>query len=259
VYLPNVVCQSEIPSDIHCLKAQQFRWTKGNLEAARKILPRVWPSGVSLAVKSQATMHLLSGLGYPMAIVLTLLSPLMLLAAGLHNMRVVWPLMVYYQCAFAGTFVYYVTSARALGGPWKQRVSRYPLFLMVFIGMSVNNTRAVLEALIGKRTPFERTPKFNGTSESAGATGRYRSKASWSVAWELLMAGFCLVSLVLAIVLKQWAALPFLLASGGGFSIVSAYSLQSQSLEPPTLRVLEGEPVSEEPILATVPEQESAA
>ena len=54
VYLPDVVCPSEIPSDIHSLKAQQFRWTKGQQETARKILPRLWRAPVSTGIKVKA-------------------------------------------------------------------------------------------------------------------------------------------------------------------------------------------------------------
>jgi hypothetical protein len=193
-----------------------------------------------IGLKFQGTMHLLGCVGYPVSVVLTLLSPAMIMAAGLHHLKVMWPLMVYFQVAFLGTFAYYLTSARALGGGWKRRMLRYPVFLMMFVGMGLNNTQAVIEALVGKRSPFERTPKFNVTSGGAVARGRrYRTRASWSVVGEFVLAGVCLVASVLAVTLKEYAALPFLLMWGGGYGMVIYYSISQGRVASEPVRVLE--------------------
>jgi hypothetical protein len=129
---------------------------------------------------------------------------------------------------------------------------------MVFIGLAVNNTLAALEVLVGKRSPFERTPKYNLTAgASAGGRSRYRSRASRTVLVELLLSACCAVAGVLALVLKQYAALPFLMMWSGGYAMVSYYSLRHDHLESPKILVLES-PASS-PAVAQMSGQSSAA
>ena len=128
-YLPDVVCPSEIPADMHSLKAQQFRWTKGAQETARKVLPRLWRSTMPASVKWQGTMHLLSSLAYPLLIVLTVLSPFVVFAAGARHLKIIWPISLYYLLArFPWTFLCYYTAARVpWRGLWRLRIiARFP-------------------------------------------------------------------------------------------------------------------------------------
>ena len=92
VYLPDVVCPSEIPADIDSLKAQQFRWTKGQQETARKILPRLWRAPVGPGIKVEGTLHLMSSLGYPLLVVLMLLTPFVIIAGVAHGLPILRPI-----------------------------------------------------------------------------------------------------------------------------------------------------------------------
>ena len=245
-YLPDVVCPSEIPADMHSLKAQQFRWTKGAQETARKNLPKLWRAPVSAGVKCEGTLHLLSSLAYPLLIVLTLLSPFMIIAAGSHHLKIVWPISLYYLMAFSGTFFCYYTAARVLGGSWRQRIARFPLFLALAIGMSVHNSRAALEGLIGRRSPFERTPKYRVTSQgSSRGGGRYRSRASWSVLGEFLLSACSFVALILAVRLRQYGAMPFQLLFGIGYAMVGVYSLSHLRFASRKIQFIDGPAVAE--------------
>ena len=48
-----------------------------------------------------------------------------------------------------------------------QTLLRLPALMSLGIGISVTNTRAVVEAVLGRRSPFLRTPKYNGAQDSA--------------------------------------------------------------------------------------------
>jgi cellulose synthase/poly-beta-1,6-N-acetylglucosamine synthase-like glycosyltransferase len=240
-YLPDVVCPSEIPADMHSLKAQQFRWTKGSQETARKILPRLWRAPLPASVKIEGTLHLLSSLAYPLLIVLTVLSPFVILAAGVDHLKIIWPISLYYLMAFSGTFFCYYTAARVLGGSWRQRIARFPLFLALSIGMSVHNARAALEGLIGKRSPFERTPKYRVTSQGKSrGGGRYRSRASWSVVAEFALSACSFSGFVLAIHYRQFGAVPFLLLFAFGYGMVGAYSVSHMRFASRKLHMIDG-------------------
>jgi hypothetical protein len=220
---------------------RRFRWTKGAQETARKILPRLWAADLSLGIKCEGTLHLLSSLAYPLLIVLALLSPFVIVAAGAHHLKIIWPISLYYLMAFSGTFFCYYTAARVLGGAWRQRIARFPLFLALSIGMSVHNARAALEGLFGKRSPFERTPKYRVTSYGTSrGSGRYRSRASWSVIGELILSGFSFTATGLAIQLRQYGALPFLLLFAFGYGMVGVYSLRHMRFASRKLTLIDG-------------------
>ena len=226
---------------MHSLKAQQFRWTKGAQETARKILPRLWRSPLSTAIKCEGTLHLLSSLAYPLLVVLTLLSPFVIISAGVHHLKVIWPISLYYLLAFSGTFFCYYTAARVLGGAWRQRIARFPLFLALSIGMSVHNSCAALEGLLGKKSPFERTPKYRVTSYAMSrGSGRYRSRASWSMIGELVLAVFSIVAAILAVELRQYGALPFLILFALGYTMVGTYSIRHLRFASRNLQLVNG-------------------
>jgi cellulose synthase/poly-beta-1,6-N-acetylglucosamine synthase-like glycosyltransferase len=226
VYLPDVACLSEIPADIHSLKAQQFRWTKGALETARKILPRLWRAPVRTAIKVEGSLHLLSSMGYPLLLVLMLLTPFVMMAGAEHGLQLLWPIGIYANIGFLGTFCCYWTSARAVGGQWRRRLLRYPLFLSLSIGGSLNNARAALEGLMGKRSPFERTPKYRVTSHTGTRIGgRYRSRASWIILGECLLFAWSVWTFYVAVSLRQYGALPFLFLFVAGYGVIALYGV----------------------------------
>ena len=86
-YLNNVTSPAELPSEINALKSQQFRWTKGAIETARKMLPFVWSSDLPLKIKVHATFHLTNNLVFPFIVLAGVLNvPLVFIKhAGGHE------------------------------------------------------------------------------------------------------------------------------------------------------------------------------
>jgi cellulose synthase/poly-beta-1,6-N-acetylglucosamine synthase-like glycosyltransferase len=227
VYVGDVACGSELPADIHSIKTQQFRWTKGAQETARKILPALWRSPQPLSVKCQGTVHLLSGLSFPLLTIVTLLSPFALVAAALHQVHLLQPIAWLNWLAIGGSFSCYYTSARDVGGSWRSRIVRFPLFLMLSIGMSVHNTWAALEGLFGKKSPFERTPKYRAAGRAVRReTGRYQSRASWTVIGEFALAAVAASSAIIALHFGQYGAVPFQILFVIGYFLVGSYSIR---------------------------------
>ena len=74
VFLNDVTSPAELPADINSLKTQQFRWTKGAVEAALKLLPAVWKSSMPLRVKLEGTVHLTSNIVFPFILVVAMLN-----------------------------------------------------------------------------------------------------------------------------------------------------------------------------------------
>ena len=74
-YLTDTVCDSELPAEIGGLRSQQFRWTKGAIETAKKILPSLWRANLPLRLKLQGTVHLANNLVFPFILIVSLLNP----------------------------------------------------------------------------------------------------------------------------------------------------------------------------------------
>lgn len=74
VYLPDVVVPAEIPEDVNAFKSQQFRWAKGSMQTARKLLPRLLAAPLPWFTKVQAVLHLTHYVVHPLMLLLALLA-----------------------------------------------------------------------------------------------------------------------------------------------------------------------------------------
>jgi glycosyltransferase involved in cell wall biosynthesis len=162
-FLRDVPCPSELPVQVAGLKSQQHRWAKGLTECFLKLMPLVWHSRLALRKKLDATFHLGANLAFPATLFMTIVTlPVMLLriqgrGAGAAAAAVdagVFVLVAVTQ------LVFYAVATREIHANWKQRLRYLPFFPLVGVGLAVNNARGVLEALLGHRTEFVRTPKL---------------------------------------------------------------------------------------------------
>jgi cellulose synthase/poly-beta-1,6-N-acetylglucosamine synthase-like glycosyltransferase len=226
-FLGDVTCDSEIPADIHGLKAQQFRWTKGTQETARKILPLLWGSDVRPWLKLQGTIHLLGNSVHPFIFAIGILNPLLVVAAASANVRLLWPVSLYFLFSLYGTFAYYAMAQRTLYPDWRRRLLAFPLFMAASIGLSVNNAHAAVLGLRRKASPFVRTPKYAlRTKGESWATKRYRSRITGAVVLELLLGVYTSAMVVYAIAEGQWGAVPFLMLFASGYLMIGGCSLR---------------------------------
>ena len=101
------------------------------------------------------------------------------------------------------------------------------MLLALGIGMSINNGKAVLEALLNQESEFVRTPKYGIENKAQAATKKTRYKAGKSIAlWlEVLLAVYFGWMIVLAGQRGQWGSIPFLMLFFGGFTFVAGGSL----------------------------------
>ena len=227
VFLPNLACPSELPVDLHALRTQQHRWTKGALQVGRKLLPTIWRSPLPLRVKVEATCHLTANINYLLMVALTVLTPLSLILRHRVGAAAVgaWELAL---CAFTLVSIglFYVVSQVAQGRRWHTQIADVPLLIAFGIGMCVNNARAVVEALRGSPSPFIRTAKYG----IDGAGGDWTDKTDRSLArgFPLAEAGLAVylaASLGALVVLKNWGALPLTMLFLAGYASVSALAI----------------------------------
>lgn len=228
VFLKDITSPAELPSEINALKAQQFRWTKGAIETAKKILPLVWRSKIPLRVKLQATFHLTNNLVFPFILLAAILNvPLVFIKnSGPHEAY--FALLSVFVLAFISTFLFYLTAQRDIRTDWRKKIVLFPLFMAGSMGFAVNNSRAVIEGLLNRKSEFVRTPKYKLESEKDSWLGKkyFETKIDFSVMVELMMAVYCFIGIMSSLYLMEIAAIPFQLLFFTGFSFVSFASLK---------------------------------
>ena len=227
-YLNNVTSPAELPSEINALKSQQFRWTKGAIETARKILPIVWKSKLPLGIKVHATFHLTNNLVFPFIIIAGILNvPLVFIKhAGLYDSY--FTFMSVFVFAFLGSFFFYLFSQKDVYADWRRRLFLFPLFMAGSMGFAVNNSRAVLEGLFKKKSEFVRTPKYSIKDKKDSWTDKkyVPMKISSTVVIEIVLAIYCLFGVASSLYFLEIAAVPFQLLFFLGFTFVSVMSLK---------------------------------
>jgi len=230
VFLNDFTSPAELPSEINALKSQQFRWTKGAIETAKKILPRVWKAKLPLRVKLQSTIHLTNNLVWPFILLTGILNvPLIFIKQnGTHD--TFFAFMSIFVLAFISSFLFYLYSQKDVHADWKKRIFLFPLFMAGSMGFAVNNTKAVLEGIFNRKSAFVRTPKYKiETDTDTWENKVYRSaktKISGAVIFELALATNCLIGVGASLYFLEIAALPFQLLFFLGFGLVGFMSIR---------------------------------
>src|SRR4030066_541319 len=228
VFLKDFTSPAELPSEINALKAQQFRWTKGAVETAKKILPKVWKSNIPLRVKLQSTFHLTNNLVFPFILLAAILNVPLIFIKNSGSHELYFAILSLFVLAFISSFVFYLYSQKDIRTDWRKKIVLFPLFMAGSMGFAVNNSRAVIEGFLSRKSEFVRKPEFKLENEKDSWIGkRYSSrKLGLSVYVELIMALYCLVGIGSSIYFSEIAALPFQILFFLGFSFVSLTSIK---------------------------------
>ena len=230
VFLPEVVSPAEVPVEMNSFKSQQHRWAKGSIQTCMKLMPQILGSPQPFAVKAEAFFHLSANFNYLLMSVLSVLMfPAMLVR---YNMGWAETLLIDVPLFFAATFSignFYVVSQRELYADWKQRLKYLPFLMSIGIGLCVNNTRAVLEALFGKQSEFARTPKYGIEQESDEWVGkRYHQTVGLQPMIELALGLYFTWTVFYALTNQIYPTLPFLMLFQIGFLYTGLLSIFQQ-------------------------------
>src|SRR5271163_3007402 len=228
LYLQDVECPAELPVEMTAFKTQQARWAKGLIQVSKKILPRVLKSDSPPSVKIEAWYHLTANLSYPLMIVLSVL----LLPAMVIRFYQGWFQMLYIDLPLfmASTFsissFYLVSQKELFPKSWFRSLLFLPLLMALGIGLTITNTKAVFEALIGKQSAFARTPKYHVVSkqDKVGAT-KYRKRLGWVPWLELVIGSYFALTVYYAIDNENYITVPFLLLFVVGYWYTGLMSL----------------------------------
>jgi cellulose synthase/poly-beta-1,6-N-acetylglucosamine synthase-like glycosyltransferase len=232
-FLQDLVAPAEVPVEMNAFKSQQHRWAKGSIQTCRKVLPRVLRSNLPLKVKVEAFFHLTANFNYLLMAVLSLLmAPAMVIRynMGWYGMLLIdIPLFI---AATASVGNFYMVSQRELHSDWTSRLKFLPLLMSIGIGLTVNNTKAVLEAMFNKSSEFTRTPKYRIEGRGDDRLGKkYHQNFVVQPLIELALGVYFTATVFYALANGIYATVPFLVLFQVGFLYTGLLSLVQQFTE----------------------------
>ena len=236
VYVNDVVCPAELPAEVYGLKNQQYRWAKGAIQTAIKLLPTVWKSGrLTPLMKFEATVHLTNHVVFPVLLLLALmLLPMLFIRINCPGTDVFFAAVSLFTINAFSYPIFYIYAQKKIYPDWKRRALFLPLLMAGAIGLTVVNSQAVFSALLGRKSNFQRTPKYNladrrpGPERAAGESWsgkKYRTRFNPTVLMELALFAYVSISLLYAFRHIQYIALPFVLLYWAGFAFIGGLSL----------------------------------
>lgn len=231
IYLSDYAVPSELPADIGAFRTQQHRWAKGSTECLRKLRPALLRGRAPRGRRFHAFMHLSANLNYLATLVVALLMPLVAASREELASNVLLYLdLILLTLGFGAVGYFYSRALRSQPQALWRRVVLLVFAMAVDIGMSVIKARGALEAIVGHRSAFVRTPKHAlvGTEASpvAASPGYLRIGLDAGVV-ELGIAGWLLWGILRVSDddSTSWFSLPFLMLFFVGFGFIGALCL----------------------------------
>ncbi|MBC8413484.1 glycosyltransferase, partial [bacterium] len=227
VYLKDELSPSEIPVEINGFKSQQHRWAKGSIQTAKKLLPAILKSDLPFKVKAEAFFHLTNNLSYLLMLLLSvLIYPAMVARINIGWFETIVADVPFLMVATIGISFFYICSQREAHKDWKSRIVYMPMLMSLGIGLSVNNSKAVLEALFNKETEFKRTPKYAIEGKNDKWAGKiYKGEINLLVIIELLLGLYFTFNIYFAYMNEIYLSMPFLMIFQMGFFYVAFLSI----------------------------------
>lgn len=229
VYCPDVSCPSEIPETMRAFKVQQHRWAKGTIEVMKRLLPTIWAAPISRRKKIEASLHLTANITYLLMFVdsLFFLLPTVHIRQQMDPGLLAWLDLPIFAFASLSHAYFFLSGQKRLYGKVWDKIFILPTLLATSIGLGVNNGRAVIEALIGHKTGFARTPKIGVKGASVAVKQTYQvNSENWATVLELVLALLYTIFLVWAALRSYWIVIPFLALFAIGFFYTSLSSLK---------------------------------
>jgi cellulose synthase/poly-beta-1,6-N-acetylglucosamine synthase-like glycosyltransferase len=230
VFVPDLVVPAEVPVEMNSFKSQQHRWAKGSIQTCRKLLPLILASDQPLHVKAEAFFHLSANFNYILMVVLSLLMfPAMYVRYNMGWTEMLLIDIPLFLAATASVANFYVMSQREAYPDWKQRIKYLPFLMAIGIGLCINNSRAVIEALLRKDSEFARTPKYGIERTADEWVGKkYKQTMAVQPLIELALGIYFTAAVFYALSNGIYGTLPFLMLFQVGFLYTGLVSIVQQ-------------------------------
>ncbi len=235
VYLEDVETPAELPAIISAARSQQFRWNKGGAENFVKMASKVIASNtISNKTKFHGLLHLLNSSMFLCIFTMAVLSvPMLFVKNYFSHISLYFDIMIFFIVTSIIFFICYWFTYKSLqGGGFKNFIKYIGMFFTFYaiaMGFSFQNSIAVLEGLLGKKSEFIRTPKFNIEAlKERWKENIYISRTiSKNTIVEGLLVLYFLFGMYSGFKLNDYALFPFHIMLFFGFGYVFVQSIKS--------------------------------
>ena len=220
----DVAAPAELPTAVTAFKSQQFRWAKGSMQTAIKLLPTIFRSKDSLLKKIEAMLHLTHYVVHPLILILAVLAlPVLFFSRYMLPMEAWIGLLGLFLISTVAPSSLYLFAQRVIyDKPWK-KIAFLPWMMCVGVGLAVNNSRAVLEAIMGKESPFVRTPKTGDATRKQKKN--YFTKTNPLIWLEIIFGIYSAAGFVITVSSGRFLLGYFMLVYTIGFLFIGVSSL----------------------------------
>ena len=227
LFLPDIVVEAELPAQMNGAKRQQFRWAKGSIQCAIKLLSDVaLKRNVAIEAKIQAFIQLTRHIVYPLVLIQFLALPVLL--AGQVNLYVVnvLPVLTIALYLAMGPGAFLIVIHGMYDKSWKSRAKLLPALLVYNAGMAVNNTVAVFDAVLGKKNEFHRTPKYGiVTKQDDWRNKAYNLPFTQTTLLEIFFGVYGIMGIFIAIFSNNPVFVPIIALQAIGFFYIAYLSI----------------------------------
>ena len=127
-------------------------------------------------------------------------------------------------------FNFYAFSQREAYPDWRARLKYLPMVMAIGIGLAVNNSKAVLEALFGESGEFTRTPKYGiESNRDEWQRKKYHQSMPVQPFVELALGLYFTGTVFYALSNGIYGTLPFLVLFQFGFLYTGLMSIFQQT------------------------------
>jgi hypothetical protein len=215
---------------MNSIKSQQNPCAKRSIHTCRKQLPYIKLADVPVRVKVEAFIHLTANFNYLLMIALSVLMfPAMVVRYEMGWTEMLLIDIPLFAAATLSVFNFYLISQREAYADWRSRVKYLPIVMAIGIGLAVNNSKAVLEALFGRPGEFARTPKYGiERRQDDWQHKKYHQSMPIQPFVELGLGLYFTVTVLYALANGIYGTLPFLILFQFGFLYLGLMSIVQQ-------------------------------
>ncbi len=201
MYIDDLEAPAELPVQMNASRRQQYRWAFGSFQTALRYIPNILNAKINALTKIHAVIHLTRHLPQLLLLLQVIMIPFVIkvgLPTRLDIMMawlMLYPIVIIISMLMSSHF--FIKKAY---NSIRQFIKDVFLLILFGTGISLNNSIAIIHALVKRDKSFSRTPKFG----IRGREGEWRGKK-----YALPFEGYAILDIVLGMYVLFAALLAF--------------------------------------------------
>jgi cellulose synthase/poly-beta-1,6-N-acetylglucosamine synthase-like glycosyltransferase len=227
IFDEDLVVNAELPIQMNAAKRQQFRWAKGSIQVAKKLLimllsHRTLPIDTKIQIFIQLTKHIIN----PLFLIQFLIFPILLLMNYQIYDTALAPAFGIVAYLLLGPATYLIMIRKIWHENWKTKALQYLFMIFYASGISINNSVAIFDALVGGKNEFLRTPKFGIMEKNQDwRNNKYALPFTKTTLLEIFFSAYGCITIAISLLSGNPIFIPLIAIQTIGFFYVAYLSI----------------------------------